>query len=194
MARRRHHRRRSYRSYVNIPGLGNFKAFNFLKSNVNAMDVLVGVVAGLVGSGLVKMALAKANVKLPDAVQPYQTALGSVAAGSGLYFAQKKSGRATGHLIGAMAGGLALTAWDMLTKYNPGGMFSDVVALPMGRYGYPYGGVVVDERTPGVGPGAYGGLVVDEPGRALSDYNLSELANLSMGEERSGMEDLMEMD
>lgn len=183
MAKRR---RRSYRDYVQIPGLSAIPGVN---SSVKGMDVLVGAGAGVLGAELVKMAADKLNLtsKLPEALAPFLPSLTSAAAGFALYYGQKQSARATGHLVGALAASVAAAVPPVKAKLG----FSDVVSLRLSQYAGRYGGVLVDENTPAIGPGAYGGLVVDEPQRAMSDANLAALAQMSMGDDNDGMAALM---
>jgi len=171
MARRRRRSHRRYGSMVKIPGLG------VLNKSVNTTDVLVGAAVGLGGTLLLK---GFGNKMLagtaPDWLLKGSPMVGGALAGGAMYFLGKKKNmaKANGHLFG------------------------DVVSLKLGRYGNRYGkyGVFVDEKTPSVGPGGYGGLVVNDPQRSLSDGNLAQLAQVSMsgGMGDGDMESLMELD
>lgn len=123
MARRRRHLR----------GLGDLAGV--VDSSVKGTDVLVGAVAGLAGVAAAKFALGKLttllqqqNITLPEIVTDLSPALGAGAAGVALYMAQKKSGRGAGHLVGALAGGVAITAGGLAAKYSVPG-FGDVVSV-----------------------------------------------------------------
>lgn len=190
--RRRHSRRRGLGSMVQIPGLG------VLNKSVNTTDVLMGAALGLAGTlalkGVGNRMLAG---KVPDFLLKGSPLVGGILTGAGLYAfgAKKNKAKANAHLFGAAVAGASVQAWDVLKTTFPEGL-GDVVSLKLGRYGSRgYGSVFVDERTPAVGPGgaAYGGMIVDEPGRSLSDHNLAGLAAMQMGDdENSGIEELME--
>jgi hypothetical protein len=177
----------SKHAMVSLPGLGEFGVLNY---SVNSTDVLVGAVAGLAGSGAFKMAVNKLGITLPEFVTKFWPLVGSAATGAVLYAAQRKKNpsRGKGHLVGAIGAGVSLTAWDMMKAQMPE-YFGDMVSLPYGRFNR-YNGMLVNEP-------AYrmNGMLVNDPQRALSDANLSQLANLSMGDsDVSGMEDLMSLE
>src|SRR5258706_4175172 len=158
MARRRRRSHRRYGSMVKIHGLG------VLNKSVNTTDVLVGAAVGLGGTLLLK---GFGNKMLagtaPDWLLKGSPMVGGALAGGAMYFLGKKKNmaKANGHLFGALAAGASVQAWDVLKTSFPEGL-GDVVSLKLGRYGNRYGkyGVFVDEKTPSVGPGGYGGLVV----------------------------------
>ena len=171
---------------VQIPGLG------VLNKSVNTNDVLVGAALGFIGTGAVKYLGNKFLAdKAPAFLLKASPLVGGLITGGALYALQQKKNksRATAHLFGAIVAGASVQVWDILKTEMPS-YFGDVVSLNLSNYG----SVIVDEATPRVGPGGYSGLIVDEPGRAMSDYNLSQLANVSMGDEESGIEEMMEMD
>ena len=170
---------------VTIPGLGEYGVLNY---EVNSTDVLVGAVAGLAGSGALKLAISKLNVTLPDFVTKFWPLIASTAVGGILFAVQKDSNpnRGKGHMVGAIGAGVSLTAWDMLKAQLPE-YFGEVVSLNLGRY-RGMGGLLVND------PKHLGGLLVNDP-KTLSDYNLGQLAGASLGDgESSGMEELMDLD
>lgn len=181
----RRRRRRQYESYVQIPGLSEL-----IPESVGGMDVIVGAALGTAAGAVVKPVVSKLSDKIPAALQPYLPALGSALTGLGLYYLQRKSPRAAGHLVGSLAVAASQATFEALKKVAPQ-YYGDVVTLPMSNYS----GLLVDETTPAVGPGAYkgyGGLLVDEPLRAMSDANLAELAAYSMNDnQQADIESLM---
>jgi hypothetical protein len=193
--RRRHHRRH-YRGFVTIPGLSGTP----LGWSAKGSDLAVGAAVGFGGSAALKMGLAKVMpAGVPDFVQKFWPVIGSGLAGAVAYFAQKKShkSRAEAHLLGALLAGAAVSAWDALSSALPNS-FSDVVQLRLGaRRGYRGFGVPVNEVTPAIGPGAYAGyrgVIVNEPSRALSDWNLGQLQAASMDPDDDGINTLMDLD
>lgn len=195
MARRRRRSHRRYGAMVQIPGLG------MLDKSVNTTDVLVGAGLGFAGTlalkGLGNKMLAG---QVPDAILKGSPLVGGIIAGGLAYLLESKKNkqRATGHLFGALTAGAAVQAWDVMKTSFPTGL-GDVVSLKLGRYAGRRGGygVFVNERTPAVGPGgaSLNGLLVNEPGRSMSDHNLAALAGVSMGDgESSGMEQLMDLE
>jgi len=187
MARRRQGRK--YGAYVQIPGLSQL---DILKEDVSGMDVVIGAALASIAGPIVDMVISKVGIKekLPAMLAPYMPALTSVATGAALYYGQGRSARARGHMVGALASAAGQAAPEVKKMLG----FSDVVSLPLG-YGYGYGGMLVDEATPAIGPGAYSGygsLIVDEPMRSMSDMNLSQLAALSMADgDQYDMDSLM---
>lgn len=185
MARRR--RRRSYGAMVRVPGLG------FLGQQVNSTDVALGAGLGLLGTLVLKGAGNKYLTFLPDAVRKGSPLIGGALTGAAAWYWQKSTApsRANAYLAGAVLAGASIQAWDILKTQFPGGL-GDVVSLRFNGNRY---GVFIDERTPSVGPGgaSMGGLLIDEPGRSMSDYNLGQLAQMSMGDddELDGIEELM---
>lgn len=182
---------------VSIPGLGT------LNKSVNTTDVLLGAALGL-GGTLVMKGLGNKLLagKAPDWLLKGSPLVGGIAVGGLLYALEGKKNRpkANAHLFGAVLAGASVQAWDVLKTQFPEGL-GDVVSLKFSGYGRGgrYGSVIVDERTPSVGPGgaSYAGLIVDEPGRSLSDGNLAQLAQVDMGlgdSDASGIEELMDMD
>jgi hypothetical protein len=122
--RRRHSKRRHYRglgSTISLPSLGSMKDLNPLKWSVRAPDVAIGALVGMVGSGLVKMGLAKASIRLPAAIAPYSDIVCAGAAGLAAYaLLQKKSkSRAQGIALGALLAGAVPTAWAKLKQSFP---------------------------------------------------------------------------
>ena len=178
---------------VKVTGLGVFD------KSVNSTDVLLGAGLGLAGSAGVK-AVAKSVFKdaIPDAVHQFMPLLGGIGSAAALYYAQKGSNksRATGHAVGAVAAGLVVQVYNLLKEKFPDA-FGDVVSLKFSGMN----GLLINENIPRIGPGGmqgYNGLIVNEPGHALGGYadnpSLRELAQVSMGEDQSGLEELMEMD
>lgn len=185
MARRR---RRGYGAMVKVPGLG------FLGRNVNSTDVAIGAGIGLLGTLVLKGAGNKYLSFLPAPLLKGSPLLGSALSGGLAYMWQRRTAptRADAYLAGAVLAGASVQAWDILKTQFPSGL-GDVVSLRFNGNRY---GVFIDERTPAVGPGgaSYNGVIVDEPNsRSMSDYNLGQLAQLSMGndDELDGIEELM---
>lgn len=158
-------RRRSYSGMVQLGAIS-------LEDNVKVVDVLVGGAVGLVGSGLLKMAIAKVA---PTAWDKAKTMLGQflpavtgVGAGAALYLAQKDSapGRATGHAVGAAMAGVALSIQKVLETQRPFGIdFGEAVEVNMG--------MLVNNPNPQLG------MLVENP---INQPMLNELAALSMGD------------
>jgi hypothetical protein len=105
--------------------------------------------------------------------------------------------RAQGHLVGAVAAGAAAQAWGLLKSSYPE-YFGDVVALRFAGYNRNGMGILVNSPTPAIGPGAYAGMLFDNPGRPLAGVQyadrpeLGRLAALAMGDDRDGLEELMD--
>lgn len=166
MAKRRKSRRKSYRGYVSVPSLGFLKT---LKGSVDGMDVLVGGVAGMAAAGLVKYAYNEfvpldLKAKIPAVAAKALPVVFSALGGAALYYGQKKSSRGKGHMIGAIAGGLAIVTWDTLREQFP--QLADY-----GSYVYPsLGGVIADNpRLP------FNGVIMDNP-------NLGALSAMAMAD------------
>lgn len=109
-----------------------------LDQSVKPTDVLVGAAAGVAGVALAKLALTKLQGMsfmqgkvIPDIVTDLVPAVGAAGVGAALYFAQKKSGRAAGHLAGAVATGLAISGAGLGAKYGIPGL-SGVVSVNLG--------------------------------------------------------------
>lgn len=201
---RRHHRK----------GMGAF--LDPVLGEVKGQDVLLGAVAGLAGSGLVQWAFNKItfdakdqdgkNVPDPkDATKTLQVGLldkqgplGNAAilapaitgslAGVALYMAQKNTAlaRAKGHLVGAVAAGVGVTAWEALKQMYPSSFpsapmipalqakgYSNYVTLPsMANYveknlglgiigqnpAMPFAGVIGNNPIP-----SYNGVIASNP-------------------------------
>lgn len=175
----------------------SLKGYGLVNKSVNSTDVLIGGLIGGAGASLAKAIVNKMEAttpgSVPDLVKQGLSLIGATAGGTLAYALQAKSNksRATGHLVGAVAVGAGITAWDAL-KANLPQYFGDVVSLRLS--GYPGYGVFVDERTPRIGPGAMGGLIVDENVRAMQGYadnpNLAALAQVSMGDDDDGIDEL----
>jgi hypothetical protein len=178
---------------VSIPGLG------FVNKSVNTSDVLMGAVLGFGGTLLIKGLGNKVLAgKAPDWLLKGSPLVGGIAAGGLLYMMEQKKSRqkANAHLFGALMAGASVQAWDVLKTTFPEGL-GDVVSLRFA--GQPYGrlgSVLVDERTPAVGPGgaAYNGLIVDEASRSMGNLNQLAAYSMSGDDEHSGIEELMDLD
>lgn len=178
--------RRRYNGMVRIPGLSGM-----LDRSVNTKDVVVGALVGFAGTGAIKYLNNTILAgKVPEFIAKGSPLIGGAVSGGIAYMLQrqKNPARANGHLTGALLAGASVQVWDML-KANMPQVFGDVVSLNLSNYG----SVFVDEKTPSIGPGGYGGLLVDEPSHAMSGYNLAQLAEASMNDsEDDGIEALME--
>lgn len=180
---------------VQIPGLG------MLNKTVNTNDVLSGAAFGFAGTLLLKGLGNKLLAgKVPDAILKGSPLMGGLITGGILYALTRKTNKskADAQLFGALTAGASVQAWDVLKTSFPEGL-GDVVSLNIGNYRRGgYGSVIVDEKTPDIGPGGaayagYNGLIVDEGSRSMG--NLGQLAAMSMGDgESSGMEELMDLD
>lgn len=138
-----------------------------LLGEVKGQDVLLGAVAGLAGSGLVQYVFNKitfdakdaAGTAIPDPKDATKSLkvgllspmgpLGKAAilapaitgslAGVALYMAQKNTAlsRAKGHLVGAVAAGVGVSAWDYLKQMYPDNFpAAPVVVEPKALDGY----------------------------------------------------------
>lgn len=188
MARRRRSRRYHGITSVNlgfVPGLD-------LNRSASGMDVLMGAAAGFVGAQVVK---AVAQKFLPAGIKDMLFKEGSVlsklsplivssAAGAILFYAQKRSARGYGHLVGAAAVGVALTAREFLKGMSVAGItFDEVVGVNLGGYS----GLLVQDSTGMNGYGNYSGLLVQDS----TGQSLNELGSLSMGGDDDGLYSLM---
>lgn len=179
----------------------SLKGYGLMNKSVNSTDVLIGAAIGTVGSGAVKYIIRAAGLqdKLPVLVQNWMPLIGSSLAGTAAYMLERKGNksRAEGHLVGAVAAGVAAQAWGLLKSSYPE-YFGDVVALKFAGYGRNGYGVLVNSPTPAIGPGAYAGMLFNNPGRPLSGVQyadrpeLGRLAALAMGDDRDGLEELMD--
>lgn len=177
MARRR---RRSYRGITSL-NLGNLPVG--LDDSVQVKDVLMGVAVGLVGAAGVKAVLNKfaptIYAKVSGIAGPAIPLVTGIAAGAVLYYAQKGSGRARGHAVGAAMAGLAVTLMAYLPKLNiPGLDFNEVVALNLSGMG-GYNGLLVNDSSD------FQGLLVSD-----NSDSLNELAAMSMGDDHDGLASL----
>lgn len=125
-------KRRHYRGITSM-SLGDLKSA--LSSSVKPTDVLVGAVAGLAGVAAAKYGMGKLDALLatkgytvPELVGDLSPVLGAAAAGVALYAVQKGSAQGAGHLAGALAGGLAITAGGLAAKHQIPG-FNGVVSV-----------------------------------------------------------------
>jgi len=121
--------RRSYRGLVKFPGLGFLPK---VPSSVKPVDVALGVALGLAGSVGIKKAtdaISAGGTKLPAFVTAGGPIVGGAASAAILYYAQKKKNpaRAAGHALGALLGGLAVYAYQMLQS---SGMLAGLVKFP----------------------------------------------------------------
>jgi hypothetical protein len=171
------HRRR-YHDVVGVTlnGLG-------LSGSVGTKDVALGVGAGVAGAAALKAAFnnfsAFANV-VPAVLRPYLAEIGAALAGAGLYFGQKRSAKAKGHLIGALGFATGSLVWKLLQSSMPA-MFAGVVSVRLN--GVDYGLMVDDGTVPAVQ--SMDGLITDDSSGQLGDSqaNLAELAAASMGDD-----------
>lgn len=171
-------RRRRFAGIVSLNGLP------LIEDDVKVLDVVVGAVAGLVGSAVIKAGLNKfapsVLAQVPAAAVPVLAGFGSAAA---LYFAQKGTAkkRATGHAAGAAVAGVTLAALDLLRQYvgpRLGLDFSDApVTLNMNGWN---GLLVNDPRMGGllVNDPRMGGLLVNDNSQSMND-----LASMGMDNE-----------
>lgn len=150
---------------IALPGLG------FLKGSVQTKDFAVGAGVGLLGQGGVKWALEKIGVidQIPAIAQRFMPLLSGVITGYGLLLLDKKvlkKGRGRAHMIGAIAAGAVVQAWQELQAQFPD-KFNDYVYLPA------YNGVLLDR------PSGMNGVLVDTQRSAanLSALNAYNLAN-----------------
>lgn len=179
-------RRRRYHGITSI-SLGNLPVG--LNDHVAVQDVLLGIVAGLGASAVLKGLLNKflpvQYAQLKNAAGPAVPLLASAGAGAALYMLQKGSDRAKGHAVGAVAAGLAVTVMGYLPKVAsmiPGVPFdfSDVVSVNLGGLG-GYGGLLVADSSD-----QFNGLLV-----ADKSDDLNQLAAYSMGDsDDDGLESL----
>lgn len=130
MSRRRKH----YRGITDV-SFGDLK--HAVTGSVKGTDVLTGVLAGLAGTAAAKFGAAKLEtllaskgVNLPDIANDFVPLLGAGAAGLALHVAQKGSARSDGHLVGALAAGLTVTAGCLAAKYNVPG-FNGIVNVSL---------------------------------------------------------------
>lgn len=133
-----------------------------LKTSVKPADVALGAIAGLAGVAAAKKGLdyltalaTQKGMTIPDLVSDVAPLIGSATAGAVLYFAQKQSTRAAGHLAGALAGGLAITAGGLAAKHQLPG-FGGVVSVNLKG--------LVRRQLNGTGSGSLG-LVTGDPRR-----------------------------
>lgn len=180
------HRRR-YGGYTSV-SFGSLKSFN---KRVSAFDVVAGAVIGLAGVGAGKWAykqvVDQTSPTWLQSVAPAVPALSGALAGAALYYAQKGSAadRAYGHATGAVAAGVAVSAWDVMKTQIPA--LNGMVSL---RYN---GLLINDPRV------AMNGIIVNDPRTALHGYadapHMAQLAGSSMGDsDASGVEELLGID
>lgn len=178
-------RRKRYGGIVSV-GLGKLPVIN---SSVSFRDAAIGVGLGLLGSallkGLAKRFLPQVYAQAAGAVGQFMPALAGIGAGAVLYYAQKKTARATGQAAGAVLAGLALSAWDFararLSTVGGGVLdFSGTVGVNLGN---PYG-MLINDRS----DAAMNGLLI-----ADHSDSLAELANISMAPDNDGIAELMSM-
>jgi hypothetical protein len=191
MARRRRTRRYSGITSVN---LGALPGLDILDRSASGMDVLMGAAVGFVGAQVVSGLASKylpASIK--DTLLKPDSAISKVAplvmagtAGAILYYAQRKSSRGYGHLIGALAVGAALTVREFLKGKEIAGIkFDEVVGVNLGGYS----GLLVSDTTGLNGYNGYDGLLVSDTTGARASLN--ELGALSMGHDDDGLYSLM---
>ena len=149
MSKRKHRRSHSMARYhrrSHRRGMGAF--LDPVLGEVKGQDVLLGAVAGLAGSGLVQWAFNKITVEakvdgkpVPDPADAtknlrvgllsdqgplgkaaiLQPAITGSLAGVALFMLQKNTAlsRAKGHLVGAVAAGVGVSAWEYLKQTYP---------------------------------------------------------------------------
>lgn len=156
---------------VTVPGLAGLKdAVNSFKGSVNAMDVLVGVAAGIVGGKLFK-AVVNQKLAMPDAsgkamldvsqgfgkyLSQYGESVGAILTGGALFAAQKGNSRARGHFVGAAGAAVVLPVADKLSsEVNKALKFGDYVQF--GQLRNDFGQLVND-------PSQFGALYNDQYG------------------------------
>lgn len=139
---------------VGLPGVGKLSALMKRSAPVGqgAFGALLGVGGALGGRWIWNKTGAGAMPWMPGWAANFVSLAGSAVVGSLLYFGQKKSNptRATAHLVGALAGGAAVTVWDFVRAKVPA--LAEMTVYDLSRYG----------------------LVVDDSGnlRQLSDYGV----------------------
>ena len=153
---------------VELPNLGLFKG------SVEAKDVVIGVGLGAAGSGALKYALNATGMsaKLPDLVNRFFPLVGGVVAGGAMHaiFKRKSAAKAKAYFVGAVAGGVAVTAWGALQNQFP--QLADLVSVRLNGYSRGMGVLVNDQ------PGrlaAMNGVIIDD-----SSSNLAQLNALNM--------------
>jgi len=124
MARRRH-----YRGLVKFPGLGFLPK---MPSAVKPVDVALGAAIGLAGGVAITKgvnALAQSGTAVPSFLTSAGPITGGVVSAAALYLIEKKKnpGRAYGHALGAVLGGVAVYAYSMLQSQ---GMLNGLVRFP----------------------------------------------------------------
>lgn len=191
MARRRH--RRHYRGITSV-NLGALPGLDMLDKSANGMDVLIGAAVGFVGgqvvSGLAMKYLPESVTSMlvgsdgkPSIISKILPLVVSGAAGAILYYAQKKSSRGYGHLVGSLAVGAAFTVREFLKDQTIAGItFSEVVGVNLGGYS----GLLVADNT---GMNGFAGLLVDD--NTGTKASLNQLGALSMGGDDDGLYSLM---
>lgn len=134
---------------MTVPGLAGLKdAVRSFKGSVNAVDVLVGVAAGIVGGKLIKkvidqkLGMSTTGAPMLDInngfgkyVSQYGESIGAILTGGALFAVQKGNNRAKGHFVGAAGAAVVLPIADKLsTEVNKALKFGDYVTFP-GSYG-----------------------------------------------------------
>lgn len=156
-------RRRHYRGLVKFPGLAGLK----LPSSVKPVDVLVGLGLGFAGAIALKKGVEASGMNVPAILST--PIAGGAATGAVLYLVQRKKnpGRAGGHALGALLGGVAVWGYGMLQAQ---GMLGDMRTLP-----YGYGAPIFDNPR----LSRYGGAIFDNP-----NINLDGIARMQgLGDE-----------
>lgn len=168
MARRR---RRGFSGIVSLGGLENI-----VSGEVKASDVLMGLVAGVVGGLGLKYVLNRfapsIAAQLGKAGQAVPLVTG-LSIGAALFYAQKGSQAAKGQALGAGAAGAAITLlgyaanWASGAGYNVAGYADPAMALNLSNYR----GLLVENQI----QRPMNGLIVD------NNASLARLGALSMG-------------
>lgn len=162
-------------AFVKVPGLSGLKDISkSFSGKVEPLDVLVGVGLGMVSSQLIAGYAAKKARDDAKSVWAklgtYAGPLGAVAVGAALFAAQGGKGRAAGHFVGAVGGGVVpVVAAKVGEKAAEALKLNGYVMAPMGMIlpDAAYGMILPDA--------AYGAS--DEASR---EYQLADLQAYSM--------------
>ncbi len=168
----RHRRRHRMGALVRFPGLGSLPS---VKAPVKPIDVALGAAAGLAAAVAVKKgseALAANGTMVPSFVSSAGPITAGVATGAIAYLVRKKKNRsqATGLAVGAILGGLIVTAYGALQS---NGMLGALVDLPRGMGGPIFSNPNTITRSAGLS--GFRGPIFDNPN---THRNLGRLAQM----------------